>query len=156
MIRKAKLTDVKAIQALVNQYADSGQMLPRTLNELYEHLRDFHVFEEGGALIGVCALHVSWEGLAEIRSLAVRKDSVKTGIGSKLVRRCLEEAVQLEVARVFVLTYQEGFFKKLGFTVVDKKELPHKIWTDCLNCVKFPNCDEIALATTLPAVPSSK
>lgn len=156
MIRKAKLTDVKSIQALVNQYADSGQMLPRTLNELYEHLRDFHVYEENGALSGVCALHVSWEGLAEIRSLAVRNDRVRNGIGSQLVRRCLEEAVQLDVARVFVLTYQEGFFKKLGFAVVDKKELPHKIWTDCLNCVKFPNCDEIALATTLPAGASPK
>ncbi len=156
MIRKATLTDVKTIQALVNQYADSGQMLPRTLNELYEHLRDFHIYEESGALLGVCALHISWEGLAEIRSLAVRNDSVRTGIGSKLVHHCLEEAVQLEVARVFVLTYQVGFFEKLGFTVVDKKELPHKIWTDCLNCVKFPNCDEIALATTLPQGPSSK
>jgi amino-acid N-acetyltransferase len=150
MIRKAKLTDVKAIQTLVNQYADSGQMLPRTLNELYEHLRDFHIYEENGSLQGVCALHVSWEGLAEIRSLAVRSDSVKNGIGSKLVRHCLEEAVQLEVARVFVLTYQDVFFKKLGFAVVDKKDLPHKIWTDCLNCVKFPNCDEIALAMNLP------
>ncbi len=156
MIRKATLTDVKTIQALVNQYADSGQMLPRTLNELYEHLRDFHIYEESGALLGVCALHISWEGLAEIRSLAVRNDSVRTGIGSKLVHHCLEEAVQLEVARVFVLTYQVGFFEKLGFTVVDKKELPHKIWTDCLNCVKFPNCDEIALATTLPLGSSSK
>lgn len=156
MIRKAKLTDVKAIQQLVNQYADSGQMLPRTLNELYEHLRDFHVYEENKALVGVCALHVSWEGLAEIRSLAVRNDRARNGIGSKLVRCCLEEAAQLEVARVFVLTYQEGFFKKLGFAVVDKKELPHKIWTDCLNCVKFPNCDEIALAMTLPAGASTK
>ncbi len=156
MIRKARLTDVKAIQALVNQYADSGQMLPRTLNELYEHLRDFHIYEENGALLGVCALHVSWEGLAEIRSLAVRNDRAGSGIGSKLVRRCLEEAVHLEIARVFVLTYQDGFFKKLGFAVVDKKELPHKIWTDCLNCVKFPNCDEIALATILPAGTSPK
>ena len=156
MIRKAKLTDVKEIQSLVNQYADSGQMLPRTLNELYEHLRDFHVYDEHGSLLGVCALHVSWEGLAEIRSLAVRNDSVRIGIGTQLVRRCLEEAVQLEIARVFVLTYKDEFFKKLGFTVVDKKELPHKIWTDCLNCVKFPNCDEIALAITIPVMPSSK
>ena len=81
MIRKARLTDVPTIQSLVNQYAESGQMLPRTLNELYEHLRDFHVFEEDGSLLGVCALHVSWDGLAEIRSLAVRKDRVKRGIG---------------------------------------------------------------------------
>jgi len=150
MIRKAKLTDVKAIQALVNQYADSGQMLPRTLNELYEHLRDFSVYEENGAIIGVCALHISWDGLAELRSLAVKQDRMKSGLGSGLVRHCLVEAAGLQVCRVFVLTYQEGFFRKLGFTEVDKKELPHKIWTDCLNCVKFPNCDEAALIIDLP------
>ncbi len=145
MIRKAKLTDVKAIQSLVNHYADSGQMLPRTLNELYEHLRDFSVYEKEGGLVGVCALHVSWDGLAEIRSLAVQQDCAKHGIGSELVRHCLAEAASLQVKQVFVLTYQDGFFRKIGFTDVDKKELPHKIWTDCLNCVKFPDCDESAL-----------
>jgi len=153
MIRKARLTDVKAIQALVNTYAESGQMLPRTLNELYENMRDFSVCEEQGMLVGVSALHVSWDGLAEIRSLAVRRDRVKHGIGSELVRQCLAEAASLEVARVFVLTYQGSFFRKLGFTDVDKKELPHKIWTDCLNCIKFPNCDETALIITIPPAP---
>lgn len=145
MIRKAMLADVRTIQSLVNQYADTGQMLPRTLNELYEHLRDFHVYEDDGSVVGVCALHVSWDGLAEIRSLVVRQDSVKRGIGTELVKRCLAEAAELQVERVFVLTYQAVFFRKLGFTDVDKKELPHKIWTDCLNCIKFPNCDESAL-----------
>lgn len=153
MIRKAILADVKAIQSLVNQYADSGQMLPRTLNELYEHLRDFHVYEENGALIGVCALHVSWDGLAEIRSLAVQQDRVKRGIGAALVRQCLAEAAALQVNRVFVLTYQPGFFKKFGFAEVDKKELPHKIWTDCLNCIKFPDCDESALIISIMPAP---
>lgn len=151
MIRKAKISDVKAMQSLVNHYAESGQMLPRTLNELYEDLRDFHVFEESGSLIGVCALHVSWDGLAEIRSLAVRQDRIKSGIGTALVRQCLAEAAQLQAERVFVLTYQAGFFKKLGFTDVEKKELPHKIWTDCLNCVKFPDCDESALIIIVTA-----
>jgi amino-acid N-acetyltransferase len=149
MIRKATFMDVKSIQSLVNHYADSGQMLPRTLNELYEHLRDFHVYEDNGSLVGAAALHVSWDGLAEIRSLAVRQDRVKHGIGAELVRRCLAEAAELRVERVFVLTYQAGFFRKLGFTEVDKKELPHKIWTDCLNCVKFPDCDESALIFTV-------
>jgi amino-acid N-acetyltransferase len=149
MIRKATIMDVKAIQSLVNNYADSGQMLPRTLNELYEHLRDFHVYEDNGSLVGVCALHVSWDRLAEIRSLAVRQDRLKRGIGTELVRQCLEEAAELRVERVFVLTYQSGFFRKLGFAEVDKKELPHKIWTDCLNCVKFPDCDESALIFTV-------
>lgn len=153
MIRKAKLTDVKTVQAIVNQYAEGGQMLPRTLNEIYENLRDFHVYEQDGSIVGVCALHVSWDGLAEIRSLAVRQDRVKRGVGSDLVRQCLSEAAGLGVGRVFVLTYQNIFFRKLGFTDVDKKELPHKIWTDCLNCVKFPNCDESALI--IDVVPAS-
>ena len=150
MIRKARIADVKAIQALINGYADSGQMLPRTLNELYEHLRDFVVLEENGAIAGVCALHISWEGLAEIRSLAVRQNRTSKGMGSALVRQCLAEASEFGAERVFVLTYVAGFFKKLGFSDVDKKELPHKIWTDCLNCVKFPNCDETALIINIP------
>jgi amino-acid N-acetyltransferase len=145
MIRKAMLLDVKDIQSIINQCADTGQMLQRTLNEIYEHLRDFHVYIEDSTIVGVCALHVSWDGLAEIRSLAVRPDRVKQGIGRSLVLQSLAEAEMLGVKRVFVLTYQNGFFKKLGFTDVDKKELPHKIWTDCLNCVKFPNCDESSL-----------
>jgi len=155
MIRKATLTDVKSIQSLVNQYADTGQMLPRTLNELYEHLRDFHVYEDNGEVIGVCALHVSWDGLAEIRSLAVRKDRTGRGIGSSLVRQCLSEAASIQVARVFVLTYQAVFFRRLGFSDVDKKELPHKIWTDCLNCIKFPNCDESSLIIKITPAPDN-
>ena len=150
MIRKAKIADVKPIQLIVNEYADQGQMLPRSLNELYENLRDFSVFEDNGGIAGVCALHISWDGLAEVRSLAVRKDRIGKGIGTSLVVHCLREAKDLGAERVFVLTYQEGFFHKLGFSPVDKKELPHKIWTDCLNCVKFPNCDETALIIPLP------
>ncbi len=145
MIRKAKIADVKAIQALVNEYAESGQMLPRSLNELYENLRDFSVLEENGSIIGACALHISWEGLAELRSLAVKKEKARKGVGTALVKRCMAEASELGAGRVFVLTYQADFFRKLGFKDIDKKELPHKIWTDCLNCVKFPNCDETAM-----------
>ena len=150
MIRKARIKDVKAIQALVNAYADQGQMLPRSLNDLYENLRDFSVYEAEGSMRGVCALHISWDGLAEIRSLAVQKEMTGKGVGSSLVKECLRDAGELGATRVFVLTYQEGFFRKLGFEAVDKKDLPHKIWTDCLNCVKFPNCDESSLIITLP------
>ncbi|MDA8099652.1 MAG: N-acetyltransferase [Nitrospiraceae bacterium] len=151
MIRKATISDVKTIQTIVNHYADQGQMLPRSLNELYENLRDFSLEESNGEIVGVCALHVSWEGLAEVRSLAVKSGNTRKGIGAKLVAHCLEEARVLGATRVFVLTYQQGFFQKLGFSIVDKKELPHKIWTDCLNCVKFPNCDESALMINLPS-----
>jgi amino-acid N-acetyltransferase len=150
MIRKARIGDVRSIQTLVNAYADQGQMLPRSLNEIYENLRDFSVYESEGSLKGVCALHISWDGLAEIRSLAVQKEMMGKGIGASLVKECLREAGELDADRVFVLTYQEGFFKKLGFGAVDKKDLPHKIWTDCLNCIKFPNCDESSLIITLP------
>lgn len=150
MIRKAKIGDIKAIQTIVNGYADQGQMLPRSLNELYESIRDFSVFIDNGVIVGVCALHISWEGLAEIRSLAVRADWTGRGVGSRLVVHCLGEAREMGATQVFVLTYQNGFFGKMGFAPVDKKELPHKIWTDCLNCVKFPNCDESAMITSLP------
>lgn len=149
MYRKARISDVKTIQSLINGYADQGQMLPRSLNELYESVRDFIVYEDEGDIIGVCALHISWDGLAEVRSLAVRAEQGGRGIGSGLVQSCLKEARELGAERVFVLTYQEGFFRKLGFQSVEKKELPHKVWTDCLNCVKFPDCDEEALLLRL-------
>jgi amino-acid N-acetyltransferase len=151
MIRKATIADVRTMQSLINTFADQGQMLPRSLNELYENLRDFSVFIEQEVIVGVCALHISWDGLAEVRSLAVRHDRKGTGIGSQLVQSCLSEARQLGADRVFVLTYQEDFFRKLGFSPVDKKDLPHKIWTDCLNCVKFPNCDESAMIISVAA-----
>lgn len=149
MIRKAVISDVKQMQTLINAYADNGQMLHRTLNDLYENLRDFSVFDEGGDLVGACALHISWDGLAELRSLAVRQDRMGKGIGRTLVHSCLAEAERIGARQVFVLTYQASFFRKLGFTDIDKKELPHKIWTDCLNCVKFPDCDESALIIRL-------
>ena len=112
MIRKARISDVKAIQSLINGYADQGQMLPRSLNELYENLRDFSLFEENGAIDGVCALHISWDGLAEVRSLAVRQEKAGKGIGTKLVQQCLAEAAQLGAGQVFVLTYQPDFSRK--------------------------------------------
>jgi amino-acid N-acetyltransferase len=115
------------------------------MNEMYENVRDFIVFEEKGKISGICALHVLWENLAEIRSLAVIKGYQKMGIGRKLVRHCINEAKSLGVQRVFVLTYQPSLFKKMGFTDIDKSKLPQKIWGDCVRCPKFPECDEYAL-----------
>ena len=149
MLRKAKIGDVKQIQALVNNYAQLGLMLPRSLNELYESVRDFYVFEENREVMGVCALHINWEDLAEIRSLAVKEEQNKRGIGLKLARACLEEAEELSIGRVFALTYEPGFFEKLGFKRVDKSLLPQKVWQDCLKCVKFPECDEEAVILEL-------
>lgn len=144
-VRKALVSDIKSIHRLINEFAKKGEMLPRSLNELYENIRDFFIAEENNEIKGVCALHILWEDLAEIRSLAVKKDSQKKGIGSLLVKKCLNEAKKLEVKKVFVLTYIPEFFKKIGFKELDKSKLPQKIWSDCIRCPKFPECDEVAL-----------
>jgi len=149
MIRKANLGDIKEIQRLIKLYAPRGGVLPRSLSELYDHLRDFSVFIRNRKVIGICALHICWDDLAEIRSLAVEEEDQSKGIGAKLVRACLKESRLLGVKRVFALTYQPKFFEKLGFEIVDKAALPHKIWADCLKCVKFPDCDETALIKEL-------
>jgi len=145
VIRRARMGDVPAIQALLRPYADQGVLLPRSLAELYECIRDFILWEEEGEAVGVAALHATWEGLGEIRCLAVRQDKTGRGIGRRLVQQCLEDARALGLQRVFVLTYVPGFFLRLGFKPVDKGQLPHKVWAECVRCVKFPVCDEEAL-----------
>lgn len=144
IIRKATLEDVQDIQKLVNEEAKKGIMLALSLSEIYEQVRDFYIFERDGKVSGTCALHISWDNLAEIRSLTVMDDYKRRGFGRRLVEACLEEARGIGIKRVFVLTYQGDFFKKLGFKAVEKLDLPHKIWKDCLKCVKFPDCDEEA------------
>jgi len=144
-IRKALPKDAVKIHSLVNEFAKEGLLLPVSLNSLYDRIRDFWVFELNGELIGCAALHITWENLAEIRSLAVKKPYQGKGIGKKLVEVCLREAKDLQMKNVFVLTYQVEFFKKLGFKEIEKTLLPHKVWTDCINCAKFPNCDETAM-----------
>lgn len=145
MLRKARISDVKGIHELINRCAGRGEMLPRPLAELYDNIRDYLVYEDQGQVGGTCALHICWEDLAEIRSLAVSEGLRKQGIGRSLVETCLKEAKGYGIERVFLLTYQEVFFRKLGFVLTDKKELPHKIWTDCIKCSKFPECDESAM-----------
>lgn len=144
-IRKAKIQDIKIIHKLINDFAKKGEMLPRSLNELYENIRDFFVVEDENEIKGVCALHILWEDLAEVRSLVVKRDYQGRGIGSDLVKKCLNEAKSFGVKNVFVLTYIPDFFKKLGFKEVEKSKLPQKIWGDCIKCPKFPECDEVAL-----------
>jgi len=149
MVRKARITDVKEIQKLLAGYANRGEMLSRSLSELYEALRDFYVFEEEGKILGVSALHIVWEDLAEVRSVAVVEDAGRRGIGRTVVGACIDEARQLGLKRVFCLTYKPEFFGRLNFHVVDKSHLPHKVWGDCIKCVKFPDCDEIAMILDL-------
>lgn len=142
--------DVKAVQKLIAEYARKGDMLPRSLSEIYENLRDYFVYlDEGGQVIGSAAIHIMWEDLAEVRSLAVRDGHMRRGVGTQLVEACISEAIVLGITRVFALTYKPEFFEKLGFVRVDKSELPQKIWTDCLKCSKFPDCDEVALVSDL-------
>ena len=145
MIRKATVDDVKGIHKLVNFYAKRDRMLPRSLNEIYENLRDFFVYIDRKKVVGCCALHIDWEDLAEIRSLAVAKPKNGRGIGRRLLDQCLEDAKTLKVNKIFALTYVPEFFKKAGFRIIDKDALPHKIWSDCIKCPYFPNCKEIAL-----------
>lgn len=152
MIRKAVIRDVKPIHKLLSYYADQGLLLPRSLSELYDHLRDHFVIQDNqqqNSIIGVSALGICWEDLAEIRSLAVADDHQKKGLGSQLVATCLEEASSLGLKKVFTLSYVPGFFSRLGFKEVGKSVLPHKIWGDCLKCPKFPDCDETAMIIEL-------
>ena len=149
MIRKAKIKDIKQIQELINSFARQDIMLPRSLNELYENIRDFWVVESNGKIAGCAAMHISWDDLAEIKSLAVSKKSHGKGFGKELVQACLEEAASLGAHKVFVLTYKPEYFKKFGFKRVKNASLPHKIWAECINCCKFPNCQEIALLKIL-------
>jgi amino-acid N-acetyltransferase len=150
-VRKARIGDIKKIHKLLSAYTNEGTVLPRSLSELYDQLRDFFVFLDpaDGTIAGTCAMHICWERIAEIRSLAVVDDHQRAGIGSALVNACIQEARQLEVAQIFVLTYAVKFFRKFGFRKVDKAVLPHKVWSDCMKCVKFPDCDEEAMILEL-------
>jgi len=149
MICKASIEDPGAIASLINYYGARQIMLPRSLHDIYEHLRDFFVYRESEKVLGCAALHITWQRLAEIRSLAVLEEAQGRGIGSGLVEACLQEARQMGIKRVFALTYEAGFFRRFGFRDYQKEKLPHKIWADCLKCPKFPNCDEQALIIDL-------
>lgn len=149
MIRKAILRDARQIHKLLLIYAKDGLVLPRSLMEIFEAIRDFYVFVEEDRVLGAAALNICWEDLAEVRSLVVHADYGGRGIGRQLVEACIAEARQLGIGRIFALTYQQNFFEKLGFAVIEKSELPQKIWGDCIKCAKFPECDEIALSLSL-------
>ena len=144
-LRKAVTADVPHMQKLINHYADAGQMLHKSLNELFENIRDFTVAEEDGRILACAAIHVTWDDLAEIKSVAVAPDIKGRGVGKMIVDQCLAEARDLGLRRVFALTYQPEFFTKRGFKVIDRGMLPHKVWGECIKCHKFPNCNEVAM-----------
>ncbi|MBW2708211.1 MAG: N-acetyltransferase [Deltaproteobacteria bacterium] len=151
LVRKAVIEDVEPIHEILNTFAAQGRLLPRSLSDLYEHLRAYYVLEPapGERIQGVCGLGICWKDLAEIESLAIVETFQGRSLGRMLVDACLCEAAVLGLNKVFTLTYIPGFFIKRGFYEVDKSCLPHKIWADCLKCPKFPNCDETALMLQL-------
>ncbi len=149
--RKPTFGDIEAIFELVNSYASDGVMLARSRNTLYETIRDMIVAEdEHGSIVGVGGLHVIWNELAEIRTMAVSRDHTRQGIGAEIVRRLLDEGRAIGVSRFITLTYKPGFFQTLGFRTITKEQLPHKVWKECIDCPKFPNCDEIAMTLEEP------
>jgi len=152
MIRKARLDDVHPIHALLKFYGEKGELLARPLSSLYDHLRDFWVYEdqENGKVTGCAALAFCWEDMAEIRSVAVAQSHMGRGIGSALTERCIQEAVYFNIKTLFTLTYRPEFFTRFEFKKTDKENLPMvKIWAGCLNCTKFPDCDEIPMVRKL-------
>ena len=152
MLRKARIDDVKTIHRMINSSAGKGEMLPRSLMDIYNSLRDFFVYydEDETQIVGVCAMNIIWENLAEIRSLYVDENHRGKGMGRKLVEACISEAITLGLFKIFTLTYKKDFFVQLGFKEIDRNLLPEKIWADCFRCSKYPDyCDEVAMIVEL-------
>jgi len=148
-IRSAKISDVKAINAVISSYAEIDMMLFRSLADIYENLQTFIVAELDNKVVGCCALEVIWSDLAEIKSLAVDGAYKEKGIGSRLVAAAVEQAEKLGVPKIFALTLEPVFFEKSGFEIVEKETLPMKVWSDCARCPKQQHCDEIAVIKTV-------
>jgi amino-acid N-acetyltransferase len=147
--RKGEIHDAQAIHDLINLYAQRGDMLPRTMGEVFENLRDFYVISDDTNLLGCVALHIVWSDLAEVKSLAVSESVQTRGFGSALVNTALDDARYIGLDRVFALTYRPTFFERLGFVQADVMTLPRKVWNECYRCPKFPSCNEIALVREL-------
>ena len=153
MIRNATVHDVPRISEIINSHAELGKMLFKSYAQLYEALRDFAVYEKDGKVVGCTALAIIWADLTEIRSLAVDDAYRGQGLGRRLVDWCIEECRRLQIRRLMSLTYEQQFFEKFGFEVVDKDTLPLKVWSDCVRCPKRDGCDEIAMVRVLEDVP---
>jgi len=148
-IRAATVHDVPRMAAIINGFAAKGIMLPRSHYQFYQHIQQFIVAEAEGEVIGCGALSVVWDDLAEIRSVAVDEAWQGRGVGRLIVESLLQQAVALGLPSVFTLTYRPDYFARFGFGRVPNETLPHKIWGDCLNCPKYPNCDEVAMRLEL-------
>ena len=142
--RKAILPDARQIHDLIVTYSGDGTLLPRTLAEICENVRDFTVLEEG-RIIGCGALHLYGPHLAEIRSITVGPGSQHRGGGSKLVRALMVEARRHRVECVCLFTRKPQFFAQLGFRMAQRESLPDKIYKDCHVCPRQHCCDEFAM-----------
>jgi len=152
-VQPAEVGDAAAIHGLINGFARTGEMLPRTMAEVDENLRDFSVVRDDNGVVACGALHIMWEDLAEVRSLAVQADRQGEGLGALLVRAHVQEARGLGLKTVFALTYRPGFFERIGFRQADVMTLPRKVWNECYRCPKFPTCNEIAVVLDLQGAP---
>lgn len=148
-IRKAKASDVEMIYEMILNYAKQGILLPRTRDSLYENLQVITVATIDDQVVGTASLHILGKDLAEIRSLVVSDQVSGQGIGKLLVQKIIDETKQLGIPKLISLTYQVHFFEKCGFKVIEKTEMPQKVWKDCINCHKFPDCDEVSMAINL-------
>jgi amino-acid N-acetyltransferase len=148
-VRRARVGDVPRLYEIINYYSARGDMLPKTMDQLYNRVRNFNVAEADGEVVGCAALHITWADLAEVVSVAVHPDFQGRGLGRKLIEPLYDEAHALGINNLFTLTLQVGFFRRLGFREVPKLRLPHKIWQDCTTCFKQDRCDEIAMVREL-------
>ncbi len=162
LLRGATVADVPGMAQIINDAAEFGLMLPKSLASLYENVREFRVAmdreatDAGGPaqrVVGVCGLSIVWANLAEVVSLAVEPAYRGRGLGRLLAEACLDEARRLGIRQVMTLTYEQAFFEKLGFTVVDRQKLPLKVWSECVRCPKNQACDEIAMIRVFEDVP---
>ena len=148
-IRPARMGDIRTMAELIKYHAERGRMLHRSPAYLYERVRNFYVCRVAGSVVGCCALEPVWGDLGELKSLAVRADLQGQRIGKALLERSMEDGRNIDIKRVFCLTREPGFFENLGFLRIDRDNLPHKVWSDCVSCPVKENCDEIALLLEL-------
>jgi amino-acid N-acetyltransferase len=144
-IRRGRVGDAPRLYEMINFYAARGDMLPRPLDYLYNRIREFHVVEAGGEVVGGAALKIIWHNLAEIMSMAVHPDFHGRSLGRRLVESLVQECRDLGIDTICTLTLRPGFFSRLGFREVPKTHLNHKIWQDCDNCSKRDCCDEVPM-----------
>ena len=152
MIREAKYHDAESIQSLICIFSETGKVLFRSLDEIRNNISDFQVYEQNDRIVAVCSLKTAWGRLVELRTLVVDPRYSGQGIGAKMIESTIETALSTDCDTLFVLTYAVSMFQRLGFNIVDKKTLPHKVWNDCKACLHQENCDETAMVLSLASL----